>query len=68
MEEFKLESEYIELCRLLKFKGVLPSGGEVKVAIEQGQVIVDGVVELRKKCKLRVGQVVKYQDSEIHIK
>ena len=49
MEEFSLEGrEFIELCDLLKIKGLCASGGMAKTVIAEGLVMVDGNVELRK--------------------
>lgn len=67
--EFKLEGkEYIELNDLLKVTGLFESGGAAKIAISEGLVTVDGHPELRRRCKLRAGQVVGYRDSRIIIK
>ena len=51
-------SEHIELCDLLKHAGLADSGGAAKHAIAGGSVTVDGVVETRKRRKVRTGQVV----------
>lgn len=67
MKTFILESDYIELSQLLKLLGPFQSGGEVKHAIANGHVYVDGVVELRRKCKLRVGQRITYQTTKIEL-
>lgn len=67
MITFELDSDYIELCQLLKLMGPFTSGGEAKVAISQGAVTVDGHVETRKKCKIRVGSVVTYQQLTIKV-
>jgi len=68
MEEFKLEDrEFIELNDLLKIKGLCASGGTAKTAIASGQVKVDGHVELRKRCKIRQGQVIEFKGQEITI-
>lgn len=59
MEEFSLAGhEFIELHKLLKITSVALSGGEAKVMVADGQVTVDGTLELRKRCKIRAGQVV----------
>jgi len=69
MAEFKLEGrEYIELNDLLKVAGLFDSGGMAKIAISEGLVTVDGHPELRRRCKLRPGQVVGYRDSKIVVK
>jgi ribosome-associated protein len=51
--------EHIELCDLLKHAGLSESGGAAKHLIAAGSVTVDGAVELRKRCKIRPGQVVE---------
>ncbi|GAB4486594.1 MAG: ribosome-associated protein YbcJ [Thermodesulfovibrionales bacterium] len=69
MEEFKLEGrEFIELCDLLKVTGFCETGGMAKVAISSGLVKVDGVVELRKRCKVRSGSVVEFEGGTIRVK
>ncbi|MCK9420682.1 MAG: RNA-binding S4 domain-containing protein [Nitrospirae bacterium] len=68
MTEFKLEGrEYIELNDLLKVTGLFASGGMAKTAILEGRVTVDGNRELRRRCKLRTGQVVGYEGRTIVI-
>ncbi len=62
-----LETGYIELVKLLKATGVRSSGGLAKVAISEGQVRVDGLVELRKGRKIRRGQKVEYKGSTIEV-
>ena len=66
MEEFNLEGgEFIELNNLLKIKGLCASGGMAKVVIAEGLVTVDGMVETRKRCKIRSGQVVAFDGHTI---
>ncbi len=64
-EFFHLDGEYIALCDLLKIAGPTVSGGMAKHLIADGFVMVDGVVETRKKCKIRSGQTVVFEDFEI---
>lgn len=64
---FQLRDDYIELHRLLKLQGVSASGGEAKLLVASGVVQVDGVVELRKACKLRAGQRVQTGDVTIEL-
>ena len=69
MEEFQLEGrEFIELHNLLKVTGLCESGGMAKAVIAEGLVRVDGNVELRKRCKIRAGQVVEFDGHTIYIK
>jgi ribosome-associated protein len=60
-------SEYIQLCDLLKHAGLADSGGGAKLAITEGTVTVDGVVETRKRCKIRPGQVVEYEGQKVKV-
>lgn len=62
---FTLDGEYIGLVKLLKVTDVCSSGGMAKVAVIEGQVRVDGVVELRKGRKIRHGQKVEFEGSTI---
>lgn len=69
MDEFSLEGrEFIELNNLLKVKGLCASGGMAKVVIAEGLVNVDGKVEMRKRCKIRAGQVVEFDGHTITVK
>ncbi|HEY6010740.1 MAG TPA: RNA-binding S4 domain-containing protein [Nitrospirota bacterium] len=67
--ELKLEGEeYIELNDLLKVTGLFDSGGMAKTAIAEGLVTVDGRPEVRRRCKIRPGQTVKYGNRTIVVK
>ena len=65
--EFHLTGEYIDLNNLLKLTGVCASGGAGKALVAMGKVQVDGVVELRKTCKIRAGQSVRVGDAQIAV-
>lgn len=65
---FELESDYIELIKLLKVAGVADTGGMAKVFVENGEVLVDGEVEFRKRRKIRAGMKVQFADIVIRIK
>ena len=65
--DFQLTSEFIELNQLLKLVGLCASGGAGKVLVANGEVRVDGEIELRKTCKIRAGQIVSYGNSRITV-
>ena len=65
---FELKSDYIELIKLLKLMGIAESGSHAKYLVEKGGVKLNGVVELRKRAKLRAGDVVETLKSRIEIK
>ncbi|WP_345532864.1 RNA-binding S4 domain-containing protein [Viridibacterium curvum] len=66
-QTFKLNSEYIELDKLLKLLAIAPSGGAAKMMVADGMVQVDGEVETRKTRKLRAGSVVEVAGETIRI-
>ena len=65
--EFCLNREFVQLNQLLKLTGLCDSGGAGKALVAGGGVAVDGSVELRKTCKIRIGQVVTLGDVEIRV-
>ena len=68
MEIFDLNGRpLVELCNLLKLTGCCSSGGSAKMAIAAGEVKVNGLVELRKRCKVHPGQTVEYGTERIDI-
>jgi ribosome-associated protein len=64
---FELDREFVELNQLLKLTGLCDSGGAGKQLVASGAVRVDGVVELRKTCKIHAGQRVALDDVEIEV-
>ena len=69
MEEFELgDNEFVELKNLLKLMQLCESGGIAMTVISEGRVKVDGNVELRKRCKIRKGQVVEFEGHEVVVK
>ena len=69
MIEFELAGQdYIELHSLLKVTSLCESGGVAKLLIADGLVQVDGAVETRKRCKIRAGQVVDFDDQQITVR
>ena len=65
--EFELDRDHVELNQLLKLTGVCDSGGAGKALVASGAVSVDGVVELRKTCKIRAGSTVELEGLTIRV-
>lgn len=68
MREFSLTSEYIELVKLLKLLRIAETGGHAKIIVEDGEVILNGNQEFRKRAKLRGGDKIEVFGEEIVIK
>lgn len=67
MEVIKLRSEYIKLGQALKAAGLVESGVEAKDVIVEGQVKVNGNVEVQRGKKLYGGDTVTFHGVEIKI-
>ena len=61
-------AEHIDLCDALKVAGLVDNGAEGKHVVGAGKVKVDGVVETRKRCKIRLGQVIEFMGKKICIR
>ena len=63
----EVRGDYIQLDQLLKTTGLCHSGGFAHAEIDAGKVSVDGLVETRKRAKLRPGQRVVYGDQSVEL-
>ncbi len=59
----ELKQEFVELYKILKFEGLADSGGMAKQIIADGQVIVNGEVETRKRKKIGPGDRIEFLGS-----
>lgn len=57
-ETISITTEFIKLDSLLKFAGVMETGGEAKEAIQAGDVKVNGEICTMRGKKIRPGDVV----------
>jgi ribosome-associated protein len=68
METYNLSGEeYIELIKLLKIMRISESGGQAKLMVEDGLVLRNGEPELRKRAKLRAGDVIEVFEYKIRV-
>lgn len=68
MKDFEITEEPIELYKILKFENMVNSGGEAKYMISEGQVVVNGEIETRKRKKIFSGDIVEFKNEKIRIK
>lgn len=64
---FELKGEYIELIQLLKVTRIAQSGADAKVFVEEGLVKLNGVIESRKRAKVRIGDKVQVENTTITV-
>lgn len=67
MHKITISSEFIKLDALLKFTNMVSSGGEAKIRIAQGEVLVNGEPCLMRGKKLRAGDTVTLDGESVEI-
>jgi ribosome-associated protein len=67
MESLKISTEYIKLDQFLKYASLISSGAEAKIIIKEGNVKVNGEVELQRGKKLRSGDTIEYNGKSFRI-
>lgn len=68
MREVQIIKEPVELYKILKFEGLVSSGGEAKTVIAEGQVQLNGEVETRKRKKIVPGDIIEFGQEKFLIK
>ncbi len=67
MIQFELTEEYIELIKLLKVMQIAESGAMAKALVDEGEVVRNGEIELRKRAKIRKGEEIRVMDETIYV-
>ncbi len=67
MRVVEITKEPVELYKILKFEGLVGSGGEAKLVVADGLVRVNGVVETRKRKKIVCGDIIEFGQDIIRI-
>lgn len=67
METIIITTEYIKLQDLLKFAAAVQTGGEAKLAVQEGEVSVNGEVCTMRGKKIRPGDVVTFNGQELTV-
>ncbi len=68
MQELFIKDEFIKLDSALKFSGILGTGGQAKMVIQEGLVRVNNEVCLMRGKKLRRGDTFSFENQEFIIK
>lgn len=69
MQEISIreEDEFIKLGQLLKKAGMVSSGVEAKIVIQDGEVLVNGEVETRRGKKIYDGDEVTFDGETVRV-
>ena len=67
MKIVTITKEPVELYKILKFEGLVTTGGEAKLLIGDGQVLVNGEIETRRRRKMRNGDTIEFRGDELQL-
>jgi ribosome-associated protein len=67
IDDVSIGGEMIRLGQFVKFAGLSDSGGTVKEAIADGDITVNGEVELRRGRQLHPGDVVGFEGRRARV-
>ncbi|WP_214467759.1 RNA-binding S4 domain-containing protein [Microbacterium flavescens] len=67
IDDVSIGGDAIRLGQFLKFAGLLDSGGDVKEAIIDGFVTVNGEVDRRRGRQLELGDVVGFEGHRVRV-
>lgn len=68
MRDVEITREPVALYKILKFEGLVTSGGEAKLLIGDGQVKVNGETETRRRKKIVDGDVIEFCGEQLQIR
>ncbi|WP_127837497.1 S4 domain-containing protein YaaA [Clostridium prolinivorans] len=67
MKEIKINTEIIKLDSFLKYAGIVNMGSEAKIYIQNGNVKVNGEIELKRGKKLKKGDIIEIEGENYKI-
>ncbi len=67
METIKIKDDFIKLGQAMKLAGLVESGVEAKVEIQEGYVKVNGVVEVQRGKKIHPGDVIEFDGQQVRV-
>lgn len=67
MIEFKVTGDFIPMIQLLKATNLVQTGGEAQIVVDEGEVKYNGLVDYRKRLKVRAGDTVEFDGETIKV-
>ncbi|WP_137844441.1 RNA-binding S4 domain-containing protein [Microbacterium sp. 2FI] len=68
IEDVPIGGDMIRLGQFMKFAGLLDSGGDVKEAIIDGFVTVNGEVDRRRGRQLQIGDIIAFEGRRVRVR
>lgn len=63
----EIHQQPIELCKLLKIANLVGGGGEAKIVISEGYVLLNGEVEFQKRKKVYEHDIIEFNGEMIQV-
>lgn len=67
METIKIRDEFIKLGQALKLSGLVETGVDAKIEIQEGFVKVNGEVEYQRGKKIVPGDIIEFDGQQIKV-
>ena len=67
METITIRDEFIKLGQAMKLAGLVESGVEAKIEIQEGFVKVNGEVELQRGKKIYPGDIIDFDGQQVKV-
>ena len=67
MDSIYIIDEFIKLGQAMKLAGLIDSGLEAKIVIQNGEVKVNGEVDTRRGKKLVPGDIFEYEGNRVKV-
>ena len=67
MDSIYIKDEFIKLGQAMKLAGLIDSGLEAKIVIQNGEVKVNGEVDIRRGKKLVPGDIFEYEGNRVKV-
>ncbi|MDP4177878.1 MAG: RNA-binding S4 domain-containing protein [Bacillota bacterium] len=67
MKEIKINTEIIKLDSFLKWSGAITMGSEAKMHIKNGEVKLNGNIEVQRGKKLTKGDIIEFNNESYKI-
>lgn len=67
VEKIYINQEYIKLDSLLKFGGIAETGGQAKLLVQDGLVLLNGEVCTQRGRKIKDGDKVQFEDKILEV-
>ena len=67
MEIINIRDDFIKLGQALKLAGLVESGVDAKYIIQDGQVKLNGQIEMQRGKKVFIGDIIEFDGNQVKV-